>query len=79
MRAASQSYRRFYPFRLFVQNLKRWNARLATPELVDWLNHRLLEPTGNMPPAEADDLSGSSTAATVSPEANNKVCQFNSV
>ncbi len=31
-------------------------VEFATLEYVDWLNHRqLLEPTGNIPPAEAEE------------------------
>jgi transposase InsO family protein len=33
-----------------------WKLELATLEWVDWFNNRrLLEPIGNMPPAEAEE------------------------
>ncbi len=42
-----------------IRRRRPWRSleavELATPEWVDWFNHRrLLEPIGNIPPAEAE-------------------------
>jgi putative transposase len=48
------------PYKAEVIHRKRWRSRaeveLATLRWVDWYNHRrLLEPIGNVPPAEAEE------------------------
>jgi putative transposase len=44
---------------IYRQSWKNWESvELATLAWVDWFNHRrLLEPIGNIPPAEAEEKS----------------------